>query len=188
MEKKKKPAARQKRTQAPDVAVVMGSDSDLKSMASCFETLDSFGVTYEAHIASAHRTHDYVKRIVTTFDNNGGKVAIAAAGAAAHLPGVVAALTNLPVIGVPMESKMLGLDSLLSIAQMPAGMPVATVAVGGCKNAALLAVQILALSRPELASRYSRFRAQQAEAVIKKSERLRTSGYRNYFSEGGSSR
>lgn len=167
-----------------EVAVILGSDSDLKEMTPCFETLDSFGVGYDAYIASAHRTHEYVKRIVSTFEREGGKIVIAAAGGAAHLPGVVAALTALPVIGVPASSKMLGVDSLLSIVQMPPGMPVATVGVGAAKNAALLAVQILSLSNAELGSRYSKFRARQSDAVMRKSRRLRQKGYKNYFDKG----
>ncbi|HOO55449.1 MAG TPA: 5-(carboxyamino)imidazole ribonucleotide mutase [bacterium] len=173
--------AKMKEEPQADIAVIMGSDSDLNEMNPCFSTLDSFGINYTATIASAHRTHDYLKRTVSTFERAGGKILIAAAGGAAHLPGVIAALTPLPVIGVPMASKLLGVDSLLSIVQMPAGMPVATVSVGGSKNAALLAVQILSLNDPKLRSRYSKFRAQQADAVIQKSKRLKLKGYKNYF-------
>lgn len=165
------------------VLVVMGSDSDLKDMSACLKTLEEFGVGYEVYIASAHRTHDYLKKLVTKFDREGGKTVIAAAGAAAHLPGVVSALTTLPVIGVPMSSKLLGLDSLLSIVQMPSGMPVATVAVGGSKNAALLAVQILATSSDALRSKYDAFRDKQAQEVIAKSKRLQQKGFRHYFDE-----
>jgi len=132
-------------------------------------------------VASAHRTHDYLKKIVSDFEGGGGKIVIAAAGGAAHLPGVIAALTQLPVIGVPMGSKLLGLDSLLSIAQMPAGVPVASMAVGGSKNAALLAVQMLSLSDATLRKKYAAFRTAQAENVIKKSKRLRAKGHKAYF-------
>lgn len=168
---------------AVSVLVVMGSDSDLKEMSSCLKTLEEFGIPYDVFIASAHRTHDYLKKLVTKFDKEGGCAVIAAAGAAAHLPGVVAALTSLPVIGVPMSSKLLGLDSLLSIAQMPAGMPVATVAVGGTKNAALLAAQILAVSDKAMRAKYNAFRAKQAEEVISKSRRLQQKGYKGYFED-----
>ncbi len=165
------------------ICVVMGSDSDLKGLTPCMETLDGFGIDYEVYIASAHRTHEYLKRIIRKFDRAGGSVVIAAAGGAAHLPGVVAALTTLPVIGVPMVSKLLGLDSLLSIVQMPSGMPVATVATGGAKNAALLAVQILAVSDGRLRAKYEDFRAKQAEGVMAKSKKLQQKGYLHYFDE-----
>lgn len=122
--------------------------------------------------------------MVAEFERGGGKIFIAAAGGAAHLPGVIAALSALPVIGVPMSSKLLGVDSLLSIVQMPPGMPVATVGVGASKNAALLAIQMLALSDPALASKYSGLRARQADSVIGKSKRLRQKGYKNYFEKG----
>jgi len=163
------------------VAVIMGSDSDLEGLSPCMETLEEFGVPYEVHIASAHRTHDYLQRLVKKFDRGGGKVVIAAAGGAAHLPGVVAALTELPVIGVPMGSKLMGLDSLLSIVQMPGGMPVATVAVGGAKNAALLALQVLATSDSSLRKKYADFRRKQSEKVVEKSKKLNRKGFRNYF-------
>lgn len=166
------------------VAVIMGSDSDLKELAPCFDTLASFGIAYSATIASAHRTHEYLKKTVSDFEKNGGRIVIAAAGGAAHLPGVVAAVTALPVIGVPMNSKLLGMDSLLSIAQMPAGMPVATVAIGGSKNAALLAAQILALSDAGLKKKYADFRAKQSEGVIAKSKRLKQKGHKDYFEKG----
>jgi 5-(carboxyamino)imidazole ribonucleotide mutase len=166
------------------VAVIMGSDSDLKELAPCFETLEHFGIAYSATIASAHRTHDFLKQTVKDFERNGGRIVIAAAGGAAHLPGVVAALTPLPVIGVPMSSKLMGMDSLLSIVQMPAGMPVASVAIGGAKNAALLSAQILALGNAGLRNKYDEFRAKQADAVIAKSKRLSQKGHRDYFEKG----
>ena len=161
----------------------MGSDSDLEGLSPCMETLEEFGVEYEVHIASAHRTHDYLQKLIRKFDKQGGRVVVAAAGGAAHLPGVVAALTSLPVIGVPMGSKLLGLDSLLSIAQMPGGMPVATVAVGGAKNAGLLAVQILASADAGMRKKYDDFRAAQSKKVIEKSKRLNRKGFRDYFGE-----
>lgn len=170
-----------KKTAGVPVAVVMGSDSDLREMSVCLDTLEELGIGFVAAIASAHRTHEYLKKTIGDFEKNGGKVVIAAAGGAAHLPGVVAALTAMPVIGVPMGSKMLGIDSLLSIAQMPAGMPVATVAVGGTKNAALLAAQILAVSDTQLRKRYAEFRLRQSAAVIAKSKRLQAKGHKGYF-------
>jgi len=174
-------ATEKKKKAGAAVMVVMGSDSDLKDLSPCMETLEEFGVCFEAHIASAHRTHGYLKELVEKFDRGGGKVAIAAAGGAAHLPGVVAALTALPVIGVPMGSKLLGLDSLLSIVQMPAGMPVASVAVNGARNAALLAVQIISTGDAGLRKKYGEFRKKQSESVIAKSKKLQAKGYRNYF-------
>jgi 5-(carboxyamino)imidazole ribonucleotide mutase len=170
-----------KNAAAAPVAIVMGSDSDLKDMSACFDALEELGISYVAAIASAHRTPEYLKKFIAGFETDGGKVVIAAAGGAAHLPGVAAALTPLPVIGVPMNSKLLGLDSLLSIAQMPAGMPVAAVAVGGAKNAALLAAQILSVSDPQLKRKYAGFREKQATAVISKSKRLQKKGRKGYF-------
>lgn len=139
-----------------DVSIVMGSDSDWPLMEECAATLERFGVGYEVRVISAHRTPEVAAAHAREADGRGVKVVIAAAGGAAHLAGVLAAHTVLPVIGVPVASSFMdGLDSLLSTVQMPAGVPVATTAVGkaGAVNAAILAVQILALSRPELAQR-----------------------------------
>src|ERR1017187_381193 len=130
----------------PVVGIVMGSDSDWPTMKSAAEACAEFGVPHEVQVISAHRTPRDLERYASTAQQRGLRVIIAGAGGAAHLPGVTAAYTTLPVIGVPMESKALkGMDSLLSIVQMPSGIPVATVAIGGARNAGLLAVQILAV-------------------------------------------
>jgi 5-(carboxyamino)imidazole ribonucleotide mutase len=137
---------------APRVGIIMGSKSDLETMRAAAATLEELGVPFELRVVSAHRTPDLMFRYASEAKARGIEVIVAGAGGAAHLPGMVATKTNLPVIGVPVESKALkGLDSLLSIAQMPAGVPVATMAIGGAANAALFAVRILALHDPELA-------------------------------------
>jgi 5-(carboxyamino)imidazole ribonucleotide mutase len=159
----------EQRTAADDpvVGIVMGSDSDWPTMHPAAEALEEFGVPYEAHVLSAHRTPrrmlDYAEAAV----GRGLRVIIAGAGGAAHLPGMVAAATPLPVIGVPRPLDRLdGLDSLLSIVQMPAGVPVATVSIGGGRNAGLLAVRILAAADPELLAAVSRFQDELAESVV----------------------
>ncbi len=135
------------------VAVVMGSDSDLDTVQPALDTLDSFGVTARAQVVSAHRSPDEMLAFGHRAADDGFEVIIAAAGGAAHLPGMLASVTRLPVIGIPVPATALaGVDALLSIAQMPAGVPVATMAVGGAENAALLAVRILALGDPDLAA------------------------------------
>jgi len=144
--------------QSPLVGVIMGSDSDLPTMQSAFDALSEFDVPAEVRIVSAHRTPDLMVEYARTAAERGLEVIIAGAGGAAHLPGMTASMTSLPVIGVPVPQAHLdGLDSLLSIVQMPAGIPVATVAVGNARNAGLLAVRILATSRPELRSRMEQF-------------------------------
>ncbi len=150
--------------QEPSVVIVMGSQSDWKTMKHAGETLDRLGVGSEARVLSAHRNADRLDAYVSALADRGVKVVIAGAGMAAALPGVIAAKTPLPVLGVPLESKMIGLDSLLSMSQMPAGIPVGTLAVGraGAVNAALLAVAILALGDSGLAARLEQFRADQA--------------------------
>ncbi len=146
----------------------MGSTSDWETMSAAAETLASFGVEFEKRVVSAHRTPDLLVEYAKTAKERGLQVIIAGAGGAAHLPGMVASMTPLPVIGVPVKSRALsGLDSLLSIVQMPAGVPVATVAIGGAKNAALIAVSILALQDRELAARLEAFRTKQTEDVLK---------------------
>lgn len=146
----------------------MGSTSDWEVMADAVETLERFGVEYEKRVVSAHRTPDLMCDYAKTARERGIGVIIAGAGGAAHLPGMTAAMTPLPVIGVPVKSRALnGLDSLLSIVQMPAGVPVATTAINGAKNAALIAVSILALGDPELAARLEAFRARQTADVLK---------------------
>jgi 5-(carboxyamino)imidazole ribonucleotide mutase len=152
----------------PLVGVIMGSKSDWKTLAHASEILTRFDVPHECRIVSAHRTPAWMAEYASTAANRGIEVIIAAAGGAAHLPGMVAAHTVLPVLGVPVESQSLrGLDSLLSIVQMPAGVPVGTLAIGdpGAKNAAYLAVSILANSRPALREQLLRFRAEQDQLV-----------------------
>ena len=157
----------------PLVAVILGSKSDLDTVRPCFDTLKRFGVPFEAHIMSAHRTPDAVGSFATGAADKGLKVIIAAAGKAAHLGGFIAAQTTLPVIGLPIKSSTLdGLDSLLSIVQMPSGIPVATVAIDGSANAALLAVEMLALSDPALAEKLRVDRKQMADGVAKKDAEL----------------
>ena len=153
---------------APKVAIIMGSRSDWPTLKHAADALDGLGVPYEAKIVSAHRTPERMVAFAKSAKGEGVQVIIAGAGGAAHLPGMVAAMTPLPVLGVPVRSKLQdGLDSLLSIVQMPGGVPVGTLAVGeaGAKNAGLLAAQILALSDPALAERVAAFRAAQTEAV-----------------------
>ena len=145
----------------------MGSVSDWEVMSAAAETLETFGVAYEKRIVSAHRTPDLLAEYAKTAKSRGIEVIIAGAGGAAHLPGIVASMTTLPVVGVPVKSKALnGLDSLLSIVQMPAGVPVATVAINGAKNAALVAVSILALHDEALALALEDFRRRQTETVL----------------------
>ena len=152
---------------APLVAVIMGSTSDWGTMKSCAETLESFGVAHECRVMSAHRTPDLTADYVSSAEGRGTKVIIAAAGGAAHLAGVCAAHTVLPVLGVPMPSVLDGMDSLLSTVQMPGGIPVGTLAIGraGAKNAALLAIAILATQDTSLRESLKGFRRQQAEKV-----------------------
>ncbi len=157
----------------PPVAIIMGSRSDWPTMKLAAERLDQLGVAWEAKVVSAHRTPQRLYDFATTAKANGHKVIIAGAGGAAHLPGMAASMTDLPVLGVPVQSKALkGMDSLLSIVQMPGGVPVATLAIGeaGAANAGILAAQILALSDPALAERLSAFRAAQTESVAESVE------------------
>lgn len=152
----------------PPVAIIMGSRSDWPTMKLAAERLDQLGVAWEAKVVSAHRTPQRLYDFATNAKANGHKVIIAGAGGAAHLPGMAASMTDLPVLGVPVQSKALkGMDSLLSIVQMPGGVPVATLAIGeaGAANAGILAAQILALSDPELAERLSAFRVAQTASV-----------------------
>jgi 5-(carboxyamino)imidazole ribonucleotide mutase len=154
----------------PLVGILMGSKSDWETMQAAAKILDEFGVPYEAKVASAHRSPALVTEFVATAERRGLEVIIAAAGLAAHLPGVVAAQTLLPVLGVPMHSQALGgLDALLAIAQMPGGVPVGTLAIGshGAKNSALLAIRILANSRPELRQKLAAYHEKMAEQIAK---------------------
>ena len=151
------------------VAIIMGSDSDLKVMEKAAETLKEFSICYETHIYSAHRTPEAARDFAKNARANGFGAIIAGAGKAAHLAGALAANTTLPVIGVPIGSPALeGMDALLSTVQMPGGIPVATVAIDGAKNAALLAVQILAVTEPELAEKLAADRERAAKAVLEK--------------------
>ena len=158
-----------KLSKRPIVAIIMGSKSDWPTMEHASLTLTEFGVPHESKIVSAHRTPDLLFEFAKSAEERGIEVIIAGAGGAAHLPGMCASQTVLPVLGVPVESKALkGLDSLLSIAQMPAGVPVGTLAIGdaGAKNAALLAIAILANSRPDLRKKLHQFRAKQTRTVL----------------------
>ncbi|TGD72818.1 5-(carboxyamino)imidazole ribonucleotide mutase [Mangrovimicrobium sediminis] len=161
----------------PFVAIVMGSDSDLPVMEACFGVLRDFGIPFEARITSAHRTPEVTKAFVKDADERGCAVFIAAAGMAAHLAGAVSATTVKPVIGVPMNASLDGLDALLSTVQMPAGIPVASVAIGkaGAKNAAYLAAQILATADAELGARLRDERAANAAAIAEKDAALQAS-------------
>lgn len=159
----------------------MGSDSDLPTMQAAIAICEEFGVSHEVAIVSAHRTPERMVDYSKTAHQRGLKVIIAGAGGAAHLPGMVAALTPLPVIGVPVTSRALqGLDSLYSIVQMPRGIPVATVAIGNAQNAGLLAVQILASHRPTLLTAVQQYRASLETMVLEKQKRLDSMGYNAY--------
>lgn len=155
------------------VAVIMGSDSDLPVVQKCLDQLKKFGIPSEAHVFSAHRTPALVEKFASSAKDNGFGVIIAAAGKAAHLGGVIAAYTTLPVIGIPIKSSTMdGLDSLLSMVQMPGGIPVATVAIDGAQNAAILAAQILALSDDALAAKLDDFKKDMESGVEAKDKKL----------------
>jgi 5-(carboxyamino)imidazole ribonucleotide mutase len=161
------------KTAKPLVGILMGSDSDWPTMKAAADACAEFGVAIEARVSSAHRTPEDVAEYARTAQQRGLRCIIAGAGGAAHLPGVIAAFTTLPVIGVPIESKALkGLDSLLSIVQMPSGIPVATVAIGGGRNAGLLAVQILAVADDALQKKLVEFKAKLAEESRAKNKTL----------------
>ena len=152
----------------------MGSDSDLAVMRPAVEVLAEFGVAFEVRVVSAHRTPDVLYEYASTAAERGVRVIIAGAGGAAHLPGMTASMTPLPVVGVPVpRDKLDGLDSLLSIVQMPPGIPVATVGIGEARNAGLLAVRILAATNPELSRRVQTFQSELAEAVREKDDDVR---------------
>ncbi len=163
------------------VGILMGSDGDLPVMAKAADVLEEFGISYEMTILSAHREPDLFYDYAKSAEERGLKVIIAGAGMAAHLPGMCAALFPLPVIGVPLNTGCLGgRDSLYSILQMPGGIPVATVAIDGAKNAGLLAVRMLAVSDDELLKKLKEYSAEMAEAVQMKDKKLQERGYRNY--------
>jgi len=158
----------------PKAAVIMGSDSDLPVVRKTIEVLKAFDVDFEVNVMSAHRTPDRAMEYAKNAESRGIEVIIAAAGKAAHLPGVLAAFTTLPVIGIPIKSSTLdGLDSLLSIVQMPSGIPVATVAVDGAENAGLLAVQILSVKYEYLRERLKAHKEKMKQDVIKKDEKVK---------------
>ena len=162
------------------VAIVMGSNSDLPVVQGAINMLKSFGVDFEAHVISAHRTPAKAEEFAKNAKENGVKVIIAAAGKAAHLGGVIAAYTTLPVIALPIKSSFMdGLDSLLSMVQMPTGIPVATVGVNGSDNAGILAVQMLALSDQKLSEKLEKFKADMAAAVDEKDKKLQKELYDN---------
>ncbi|MCF0146334.1 MAG: 5-(carboxyamino)imidazole ribonucleotide mutase [Eubacterium sp.] len=163
------------------VGIVMGSDSDMSVMSKAADLLEKLGISYEMRIISAHRETDLFVDYAKSAEERGLKVIIAGAGMAAHLPGMCAALFPLPVIGVPMHTTSLGgRDSLYSIVQMPTGIPVATVAIGGAANAAILAAKILAVSDPELLERLKAYSSEMAEQVMAKDAHLQEAGYKNY--------
>lgn len=157
----------------PLVGIIMGSDSDLPVMSEAAKILDEFKVPYEVKIVSAHRTPDFMSKYAKSASRRGLKVIIAGAGGSAHLPGMTAANTTLPVIGVPVKSKSLdGLDSLLSIVQMPAGVPVATVAINGAKNAGILAAEILSIVDSQLSARLEAYKQNLKKESMKKNFKL----------------
>lgn len=169
---------------SPLVGIIMGSDSDLPTMQDAIAVCEEFAIAYEVNIVSAHRTPDRMVTYAQQAHLRGLKIIIAGAGGAAHLPGMVAAFTPLPVIGVPVVSRYLqGLDSLYAIVQMPAGIPVATVAIGNARNAGLLAIQILASHDPQLLEQVQRYRQQLADLVLKKQAKLDQIGYQQYLAE-----
>ncbi len=166
------------------VGIIMGSDSDLSVMSEAAKVLEEFGVEYEIMIVSAHRTPKKMFEYAMTAEDRGIEVIIAGAGGAAHLPGMTASITHLPVIGVPVKTTALsGLDSLLSIVQMPAGVPVATVAINNAKNAALLAVQILSIKYPQLKEKVKEYKKKMENEVNAKDDKLQNLGYKKYLEE-----
>ena len=165
----------------PAVSIVMGSDSDLPVMSKAVEILEKFGIEYDMRIISAHREPDVFYDYAKSAKDAGVKVIIAGAGMAAHLPGMCAAIFPLPVIGIPMHTTSLGgRDSLYSIVQMPSGIPVATVAIGGGANAGLLAARMLAISDPVLLEKLEKYSEDMKNAVIAKDEKLSEKGFRDY--------
>ena len=167
-----------------EVSIIMGSDSDLPIMKEAAEVLDQFGITYTLTIVSAHRTPNRMVDYAKSAQKNGIKVIIAGAGGYAHLPGMVASLTPLPVIGVPVKSKSLdGLDSLLSIVQMPPGIPVATVAVNGAKNAGILAASIIGSNDPKVLKKIAKYKKILGKQVLEKAKKLEKIKYKKYLNE-----
>jgi 5-(carboxyamino)imidazole ribonucleotide mutase len=166
------------------VGIIMGSDSDLNVMSDAAKILDEFKISYDLTIVSAHRTPERLFDYSSSALKKGIKIIIAGAGGSAHLPGMVASITPLPVIGVPIKTKNLdGLDSLLSIVQMPPGVPVATVAVNGAKNAGILAASIIGANDKSVLSKISKYKTELKNSVIKKSTRLEKISYKRYLSK-----
>ena len=164
------------------VLILMGSDSDLEVMSEVAKILEEFGISYDITVASAHRSPELVHQYVANAKNHGIKILIAGAGGAAHLAGVIASLTTLPVIGIPIKAKTLdGLDSLLSTSQMPPGVPVATVGINATKNAGLLAIQILALSDKNLEKKLIIYKEKMSDEIKIKSQKLFKIGYKKYL-------
>lgn len=167
-----------------EVAIVMGSDSDLSVMKDAAEMLESFGIGYYLSIVSAHRTPERLFDFAKSAEKKGFKVIIAGAGGSAHLPGMIASLTPLPVIGVPVKGKSFeGLDSLMSIVQMPPGIPVATVAVNGAKNAGILAASIIGVGNKKILKKISDYKKSLEKEVIRKAEKLEKIGFEKYLNE-----
>jgi 5-(carboxyamino)imidazole ribonucleotide mutase len=166
----------------PSVGIIMGSDSDLSTMKGAAEILEQFDISYEMTVISAHRTPKKLFEYVNEMESKGIEVVIAGAGGAAHLPGVIAALCPLPVIGIPIKTPSLnGLDSLLSIVQMPTGVPVATVAIDNSKNASLLAAQILGIKYPKIREQVKTYKKEMERKVEAKAEKMITLGYKAYL-------
>src|SRR3989344_6432360 len=169
-------------TKNPKVGIIMGSDSDLAIFAEAGGILEEFGIPYEMTVGSAHRSPDLVHKFLTNTKSKGIKVIIAGAGGAAHLAGVAASLTTLPVIGIPTKAKNLdGLDSLLSTVQMPSGVPVATVGINAGKNAGILAIQILATSDKNLGEKLVEYKKKMSAEIEKKGDKLLELGYKKYL-------
>lgn len=165
-----------------DVAIVMGSDSDLPIMKDAAKILDEFGISYEVKVLSVHRTPNKALEYAESLKSRKVKVIIGGAGGAAHLPGIFAAMVPVPVIGVPIHTKTLsGIDSLYSIVQMPSGIPVATVAINGAKNAGILAATILAATDDTMREKILKYKESLAEAVVAKDEKLQSIGYEEYL-------
>jgi 5-(carboxyamino)imidazole ribonucleotide mutase len=169
---------------SPQIGIIMGSDSDLPTMQEAVRVCEQFAITHEIAIVSAHRTPQKMVEYAQNAHTRGLKVIIAGAGGAAHLPGMVASLTPLPVIGVPIKTSTLqGIDSLYSIVQMPRGIPVATVAIGNAQNAGLLAIQILAAHTPELLEKVVQYRKDLTQMVLDKQQQLEKLGYQKYLTQ-----
>lgn len=168
----------------PIVGIIMGSDSDLPVMQDAVKVLEEFGIEHEVTIVSAHRTPERMYEYSQSAEGRGLRVVIAGAGGSAHLPGMIAALTSLPVIGVPIKTKAMdGVDSLLSIVQMPPGIPVATVAINGAKNAGILAASIIGVKDPEMMKKITEYKEKLKKEVIQKADKLGTDGYKKYLEE-----